>query len=109
MKAAVRDAIAQGEKRAQQVEAAGKKMDKTTQWLINNKLNAEITKLRDETNASVESLQLQSKEARDQMKKEMLFAIRSASDIAKAELETAVEEGKKKFAAYQEKSKEMKD
>merc|ERR1719159_1737978 len=83
----IRQAIAKGEKRAQLVEKRGAKMDKDTRWLINNKLNTEISKLRDETNASVEALALQSKEARAEMKKEMLYAIRSASQVAKAALE----------------------
>merc|ERR1711998_284402 len=68
LKAAIRKAIDTGEKRAQLVEERGTKMDKDTKWLINNKLDTEITKLRDETNAGVEALALQSKEARAQMK-----------------------------------------
>merc|ERR1719262_1048118 len=63
----IRQAIAKGEKRAQLVDKRGAKMDKDTRWLINNKLNTEISKLRDETNASVEALALQSKEARSEM------------------------------------------
>merc|ERR1712196_413042 len=59
----IRQAIAKGEKRAQLVEKRGAKMDKDTRWLLNNKLNTEISKLRDETNASVEALALQSKAA----------------------------------------------
>merc|ERR1711959_861192 len=47
----IRQAIEKGEKRAQLVEKRGAKMDKDTRWLINNKLNTEISKLRDETNA----------------------------------------------------------
>merc|ERR1719486_5807 len=43
---AIRGAIEKGEKDAQMVEAKGEKMDKDTKWLMNNKLNAEITKLR---------------------------------------------------------------
>merc|ERR1711959_790921 len=49
LKGAIEKAIATGEKRAQLVEERGTKMDKDTKWLINNKLDAEITKLRDET------------------------------------------------------------
>merc|ERR1712036_28542 len=89
----IRQAIAKGEKRAQLVEKRGAKMDKDTRWLINNKLNTEISKLRDETNASVEALALQSKEARSEMKKEMLYAIRSAADVAKRDLKIAIRDG----------------
>merc|ERR1719183_1888550 len=44
--------------------ARGAKMDKDTRWLINNKLNTEISKLRSETNASVEALARQAIKAR---------------------------------------------
>merc|ERR1711981_1440595 len=100
----IRAAIAKGEKRAQLVEKRGAKMDKDTRWLINNKLNTEISKLRDETNASVEALALQSKEARSEMKKEMLYAIRSAADVAKRNLKIAIRDGIKKMKAFQKRA-----
>merc|ERR1719450_408635 len=100
----IRQAIAKGEKRAQLVEERGAKMDKDTRWLINNKLNTEISKLRDETDASVESLALQSKEARDEMKKEMLYAIRSAAKVAEKDLALAVEKGTEKMKAFLKKA-----
>merc|ERR1719420_2930406 len=90
LKTAIRKAINTGEQRAQLVEKRGAKMDKDVRTIINYKLSAEITKLRSETNASVEALALQSKEARAEMKKEMLYAIRSASQVAKADLNQAV-------------------
>merc|ERR1711988_62439 len=104
LKTAIRKAIDQGEKRAQLVEERGTKMDKDTKWLLNNKLDTEITKLRDETNAGVEALALQSKEARAQMKKEMLYAIRTAADDAAADLDLAVKDGVKKLIAFNKKS-----
>merc|ERR1711881_311789 len=100
----IRQAIEKGEKRAQLVEKRGAKMDKDTRWLINNKLNTEISKLRSETNASVEALALQSKSARAEMKKEMLYAIRSAADVAKKDLAIAIQDGVKKMAAFSKKS-----
>merc|ERR1712164_121077 len=100
----IRQAIAKGEKRAQLVEERGAKMDKDTRWLINNKLNTEISKLRDETNASVEALALQSKEARAEMKKEMLYAIRSAADVAKRDLKIAIRDSVKKMQAFQKRA-----
>merc|ERR1712216_823405 len=100
----IRKAIAKGEKRAQLVEKRGAKMDKDTRWLINNKLNTEISKLRAETNASVEALALQSKAARAEMKKEMLYAIRSAADIAKRDLKIAIRDGINKMKAFQKKA-----
>merc|ERR1719454_2530388 len=104
LKTAIRKAIDQGEKRAQLVEERGAKMDKDTKWLINNKLDTEITKLRDETNAGVEALALQSKEARAQMKKEMLYAIRTAAADAAADLDLAVKDGIAKMEAFNKKS-----
>merc|ERR1711998_237929 len=100
----IRKAIEKGEKRAQLVEERGAKMDKDTRWLINNKLNTEISKLRDETNASVEALALQSKSARAEMKKEMLYAIRSAASVAKQDLAIAIRDGIKKMNAFNKKS-----
>merc|ERR1712216_495959 len=100
----IRQAIATGEKRAQLVEKRGAKMDKDTRWLVNNKLNTESSKLRDETNASVEALALQSKGARAEMKKEMLYAIRSAADVAKRDLKIAIRDGVQKMQAFQKKS-----
>merc|ERR1712216_1101850 len=95
----IRQAIATGEKRAKLVEKRGAKMDKDTRWLVNNKLNTEISKLRTETNASVEALALQSKSARAEMKKEMLYAIRSAADVAKRDLKIAIRDGVQKMQA----------
>merc|ERR1711988_2046923 len=107
LKKAINDAIATGEKRAKEVEAKGEKMDADTKWLVENKLKTEIDKLRDETNASVETLALMNKEARDQMKAEMLYAIRTAAEVAKADLDIAIRDGVKKMVAFQAKSAEV--
>merc|ERR1711970_692589 len=106
LKKAIGEAIKTGEKRAKQVEENGAKMDKDTKWLVENQLNAEITKLRDETNASVETLALMNKDARDQMKKEMLYAIRTAAEVAKADLDLAVKDGVEKMIAFEAKAAE---
>merc|ERR1711998_445478 len=107
LKKAIQEAITKGENRAKEAEANGEKMNADTKWLIENKLNAEITKLRDETSGSVEALALQSKEARDEMKAEMLYAIRSAAEVAKADLQLAVKDGVEKMVAFQAKSKSV--
>merc|ERR1711937_1023003 len=107
LKKAINDAIATGEKRAKEVEAKGEKMDADTKWLVENKLKTEIDKLRDETNASVETLALMNKEARDQMKAEMLYVIRTVAEVAKADLDIAVRDGVKKMIAFQAKSAEV--
>merc|ERR1711959_415872 len=95
--ASIRKAIDIGEKRAI-------KMDKDVRTIINFKLSEEISKLRKETNASVEALALQSSEARAEMRKEMLSAIRSAAAVAKADLEAAVTDANSKFIAFAKKS-----
>merc|ERR1712164_117774 len=104
LKHSIRKAIETGEKRAKEVEANGEKMDKDTKWLVNNKLSAEISKLRAETDSSVEALNNLSKEAREEMRKEMIFAIRSAAEVAKTDLDLAVREGVKKMIAFEKKA-----
>merc|ERR1712054_642361 len=85
LKTAIRKAIATGEKRAELVEERGEKMDKDTKFLVNNKLDAEITALRKSTDASVE--------ARKQAAKEMLYAIRSSAQVAHDDLKIAIQDG----------------
>merc|ERR1719231_209646 len=80
-------------------------MDADTKWLVENKLKTEIDKLRDETNASVETLALMNKEARDQMKAEMLYAIRTAAEVhstaaaGRADLKAEIAANAKEIAA----------
>merc|ERR1712159_239375 len=104
LKHSIRKAIETGEACAKAVEAKGEKMDKDTKWLINNKLSSEITKLREETDSSVEALNNLSKEAREEMRKEMIFAIRSAAEVAKTDLDLAVRDGVKKMIAFEAKA-----
>merc|ERR1712100_868975 len=73
-------------------------------WLVNNKLSAEISKLRAETDSSVEALNNLSTEAREEMRKEMIFAIRSAAEVAKTDLDLAVRDGVKKMIAFEAKA-----
>jgi hypothetical protein len=103
LKTAIADAIKKGEDRASAVEAKGAKMDKDTKWLVNNNLDTQIAKLRTETNAGVEALALQSAEARAEMRKEMLYAIRSAANVADMELKEAIKDGEKAMQAFDKK------
>merc|ERR1712159_862973 len=104
LKHSIRKAIETGEKRAKLVESNGEKMDKDTQWLVNNKLSTEISKLRAETDSSVEALANLTEEARAEMRKEMIYAIRSAADVAKQDLELAIKEGTEKMVAFEAKA-----
>merc|ERR1719353_1954142 len=96
LKHSIRKAIETGEKRAKEVEKNGEKMDKDTKWLVNNKLSAEISKLRAETDSSVEALNNLSTEAREEMRKEMIFAIRSAA--ARAALKSEIADNAKQVS-----------
>merc|ERR1711881_277732 len=104
LKGAIRQMIDRGEKRAQLVEERGTKMDKDTKWLVNNKLNAEIGKLRAETDKSVGHLAALTAEARKEMKKEMLYAIESAADVAKEDLKLAMKDAEKQMIAFETKA-----
>merc|ERR1712054_358762 len=108
LKTAIRKAIATGEKRAELVEERGEKMDKDTKFLVNNKLDAEITSLRKSTDASVEALRLQSKEARAQAQKEMLYAIRSAAGVAHDDLKIAIQDGVDQMTKFEKKAADAK-
>jgi len=95
LRGSIAQAIKKGEARAQLVEKRGNKMDKDMRQLANMKLNAEIGHLRDETNKSVRALATQNKEAREELKKEMTFAVNSAAEVAEASLKTAMRKAAK--------------
>merc|ERR1711959_66299 len=104
LKHSIRKAIETGEKRAKLVESNGEKMDKDTKWLVENKLSTEISKLKAETDSSVEALANLTEEARAEMRKEMIYAIRSAANVAAQDLALAVKEGTKKMEAFEAKA-----
>merc|ERR1711998_463306 len=96
--ASVRDAVKKGE---EQMAAAEKKlldMNAATKKALNLKITTEISKLTKDANSQIEGLRLNSKEARDQMKKELLFAVRAMADEAKENLDAAVEMATNEFA-----------
>merc|ERR1719446_983156 len=100
LKGAIADMIKKGEQRAQLVEERGAKMDKDTKWLI-------IHKLKDETDRSVQDLAALNSEARAQMRKEILYAVRSAAEVAKDDLGIAMEDAKKKMVAFESKASKV--
>jgi len=104
LKSSIHAAIKTGEDRAKAVEAKGKKMDKDMQWMVNNKLESEITKLREETNKSVKDLEMQNAEARKLLKEEMTMAINVAADVAKADLNAAMKDAAGKMATFSKKA-----
>merc|ERR1712054_347621 len=97
LKTAIRNMIATGEKRAKLVEERGTKMDKDTQWLINNNINSQIAALRAETDKSVGHLAALTEEARKEMKKmiaceKTAAATHAASALARKELAKSIED-----------------
>merc|ERR1712054_569776 len=69
---------------------------------LNQRISTEIGALTKETHSSIEKLNMQSKEARAQMKGEILYALRSESELLKQQLGEAVKWANKKFVALDE-------
>merc|ERR1711871_77917 len=103
LKAAVSDAINKGEVRMSKAEDKLKDMNAKTKAALNMRITAEITKQSKRANAQIEGLRLSSKEARDAMKKEMLYAVRDMADEAKKNLAAAVKKAEADFAAAEDK------
>merc|ERR1719305_419465 len=96
----IKNAIAKGEKRAQLVEQRGKKMDKDTAWLTNQRLTEQITRLEKQTTKQVDALALESAKARKDLQKEMYYATKSAAEVAKNNLDAAMRRSVKKMEAF---------
>merc|ERR1712166_1178711 len=96
--AAVRDAIHKGETRMGQAEKKLTTMSAKTKAALNVRVTAEISKLTKRANDQIEGLRLNSAEARGEMKKQLLYAIRSMAEEAKKNLDDAVGVMTKEFA-----------
>merc|ERR1712054_385830 len=94
---AVSGAVRKGESRMMSVENNLKSLSAKTKASLNMRITSEISKLSSNIARSVENLRLQSKNARAQMKKEMLFAVRSAAAEAKNNLQASVRVAKAVF------------
>merc|ERR1711871_127047 len=64
---------------------------------LNMKITTEISAQAKRANDQIEGLRLSSKEARAEMRKELLYAVRSMADEAKTNLDDAVATAEKKF------------
>merc|ERR1719269_347517 len=102
LKNSIREAVNKGEARARQIEKMAKDMNKKTRDALNQRISTEIGALTKETHSSIEKLNMQSKEARAQMKGEILYALRSESELLKQQLGEAVKWANKKFVALDE-------
>merc|ERR1711998_546435 len=98
MKKAVADAVHKGEQRALQIEKKMKDINAKTRSAMNNRITTEISTLSKSIHSQIDELNLQTKEARAQMKAEILFAIKSAASIAKDNLKKTVEWAEGEFA-----------
>merc|ERR1719453_1190232 len=103
MKAAVSKAVAIGEKRMAKAEAKLKHLNAKTKASMNMRITTKITKYAKAAASQIEGLRLSSKSARAEMKKEMLYAIRSAAALAKQNLDAAAKDAAGKFAAAKKK------
>jgi len=91
VKIAVADAIHAGEQRALQVEKKMAGVNKKTVEQMNGRITTEISKLTNQIHGQIQDLTLQTKEARAQMKKEILFEVGEAKKLAAENLKAAVE------------------
>jgi len=99
LKDAVRDAIHKGEQRALHLEKKTKALNKKTRATLNNRITTEIGALAKNIHGQIAELNLQTKAARAQMKKEVLFAIKSAAKVAKDDLKKKVQWSEAQFSA----------
>merc|ERR1712127_109296 len=80
--------------------AAEKKLtdlNKKTKAALSMKITTEIVKLEKRANDQIEGLRLSSKEARNEMRKELLYAVRSMAKEAKSNLDDAKKVASKAF------------
>merc|ERR1719359_1781527 len=98
LKNAVRDAIHKGEQRALQIEKKMKNVNKKTRDSLNLRITTEISKLSKSIHSQINELNLETKEARAEMKKEILYAIKSEAKLAKENLKKVVEWSEGEFS-----------
>jgi len=111
---AVRDAIRKGEARMSQAQNHLTTLNSKTKAALNAKVTTEISNLRKRASGQIEGLRLQSKEAREEMKKELLYAIRSMAEEAHKNIHDAKDVATAAFAEVEdaqeiEKQKAAKD
>merc|ERR1711988_587328 len=97
LKTAVRQMIHKGEMHALAVEKRVRTINKKTRASMNMKITNQISALAKKTHASIEDLRLNSKAARAAMKREILYAVRSAAALAKRNLKKTVQWANKNF------------
>merc|ERR1712100_984298 len=98
LKAAVAGAVHKGEVRMMKAEVKLKDMNKKTKASLNMRITSEVSKLAKDSAAQIENLRLSSAKARGEMRRELLYAVRSAAAEAKKNLAAAVKVAKVAFS-----------
>merc|ERR1711988_248453 len=98
LSAAVEDAVTQGEQRMQKAQDHLTDLNAKTKAALNLKITTQIGALEKRANSQIEGLRLQSKEARAEMRAELLLAVRDMSKHAKKNLDDAVDYATTEFA-----------
>merc|ERR1711988_1700941 len=83
LKAAIQTAVHKGEVRMMKAEMKLKDLNKKTKASLNMRITSEVSKLAKESASQIENLRLNSKAASAEMKRELLYAVRSAASEAK--------------------------
>jgi hypothetical protein len=100
---AIRDAIAKGEKHAQAIESRMADVNKKSADALNLRITTEIGTLTKQIHGDIEELRFATKEARAQMKEEIVGALRSEQKILKDSLATTVKWASKKMSELEDK------
>merc|ERR1711998_282410 len=99
VKHAISQCIKKGEQRAVAIEKKMKGMNKKTRAALSAKVSTLISQLRKRTSKSIYALNLETKAARAEMRKEIIYAVKSAAAEAKKNLKGAVQWANGRFAA----------
>merc|ERR1711998_766822 len=101
LKNAVRDAIHKGEQRALGIEKKMKGMNAEMKAALNQQVTTEIGTLTKHIHGQINELNLQTAAARAEMRKEILFAIKSAAALAKQNLKKQVAYTEARFSGLE--------
>merc|ERR1712096_8172 len=99
IKHAISICVQKGEQRAVALEKKMKKINKKTRAALSAKVSTMISALRKRTAKSIYALNLETKSARAEMRKEIIYAVKSAAAEAKSNLKKAVQWANGRFAA----------
>merc|ERR1719271_160719 len=99
IKHAISVCVQKGEQRAVALEKKMKKINKKTRAALSAKVSTMISALRKRTAKSIYALNLETKAARAEMRKEIIYAVKSAAADAKSNLKKAVQWANGRFAA----------